>query len=176
MAFSSPLIETTQYLAKDISKGFTQANKEQSQQLTFVFIVNSPFKVSSLPFHNTPYCETNISTSSHCVPSKQFICKILKTVLNNLHCSIDCQTFLFLKTVLKDIFSALPPPPLSSLGSSGGSDPLPPPMILEITLDMLHTVCFLLFSCSGSSILLTCKMAEFTSLSSSPGFSATEIS
>ena len=65
------------------------------------------------------------------------------------------QTLLFLNTLLSDIFSLLLPPPMSSLPKSGGSDPLPPPRILEITLDMLHIVCFLIFSCSESSILLT---------------------
>ena len=112
--------------------------------------------------------------SNELVSLNTLFMKILKT----LHKTVpSCQTLLFLKTVLKDIFSSLsPPPPLWLLGRSGGREPRPPPRILEITLLMLHTVCFLLFSGSESSSLLTWRMAEFTMLSSSPGLSATEIS
>ena len=137
-----------------------------SRQRTTQYITPTIAGIVKLISHKFSQCPVSLNT---------LFVKLVKTALNRLHSSISCQTLLFLKTALKDIFSALPPPP-PSLGRSGGRDPLPPPRILEITLDMLHTVCFLLLSCSESSSLLPRRMAVFSSLSNSTGFSATEIS
>ena len=142
-------------------------------------VPNSKVSADSIEYrHNYVFLKDSLKITN-CSCCAHFSCSSLSSLFKARSVFLSASIFQalnhtlrFLNTVLKDTFSTLPLPlSFSSLPSSGGRDPRPPPRIFEMTLDMLHTGCFLF-----SSILFNWISDVLNNLSISSGSSATEIS